>query len=67
MEGHGAYGVSKHALVAYSDTLRQEMKKWDVKVSIIEPTGYATGEYVMLSCLTVHQLNPIALRIAKTP
>lgn len=43
MEGHGAYGVSKHALVAYSDTLRQEMKKWDVKVSIIEPTGYATG------------------------
>ena len=43
LEGHGAYGMSKHALVAYSDTLRQEMKKWDVKVSIIEPTGYSTG------------------------
>lgn len=43
MEGLGAYGASKHALVAYSDTLRQEMKKWDVKVSIIEPTGFATG------------------------
>ena len=49
MEGHGAYGVSKHALVAYSDTLRQEMKKWDVKVSIIEPTGYATGKFLIPS------------------
>ncbi|XP_060573712.1 retinol dehydrogenase 7-like [Ruditapes philippinarum] len=43
MEGHGAYGISKHGLVAFSDTLRQEMKKWNVKVSIIEPTGYSTN------------------------
>jgi short-subunit dehydrogenase len=39
MEGNGAYSISKHALLAYSDTLRQEMKKWDVHVSIIEPTN----------------------------
>ncbi|XP_061182788.1 retinol dehydrogenase 7-like [Saccostrea echinata] len=42
MEGNGAYAISKHALVAFSDTLRQEMKKWGVKVSIIEPTGFMT-------------------------
>lgn len=43
MEGNGAYGISKHGLVAFSDTLRQEMKKWNVKVSMIEPTGYSTN------------------------
>lgn len=42
MEGNGAYSISKHGLLAYSDTLRQEMKKWDVHVSIIEPTGFYT-------------------------
>lgn len=42
MEGNGAYAISKHALVAFSDTLRQEMKKWGVKVSVIEPTGFST-------------------------
>ena len=44
MEGNGAYAISKHALVAFSNTLRQEMKKWGVKVSIIEPTGFHTGK-----------------------
>ncbi|XP_067655830.1 retinol dehydrogenase 7-like [Haliotis asinina] len=43
MEGNGAYSMSKHALVAYSDTLRQEMRKWGVHVAIIEPTGFFTG------------------------
>ncbi|XP_041366162.1 retinol dehydrogenase 7-like [Gigantopelta aegis] len=43
MEGNGAYSMSKYALVAYTDTLRQEMKKWGVIVSIIEPTGFFTG------------------------
>lgn len=46
MEGNGAYAISKHALVAFSDTLRQEMKKWGVKVSVIEPTGFSTGKYL---------------------
>ncbi|KAL5007766.1 hypothetical protein ScPMuIL_016572 [Solemya velum] len=42
MEGNGAYSMSKHALVAYTNTLRQEMKKWKVLVSMIEPTGFYT-------------------------
>ncbi|KAH9502729.1 hypothetical protein Btru_069614 [Bulinus truncatus] len=43
VEGNGAYGMSKHALVAYSNTLRLEMKKWGVDVSLIEPTAYYTA------------------------
>ncbi|KAK6190515.1 hypothetical protein SNE40_002370 [Patella caerulea] len=43
LEGNGAYCMSKHALVAYTDTLRQEMRKWGVQVALIEPTGFYTG------------------------
>lgn len=43
VEGNGAYSMSKHALVAYTNTLRLEMKKWGVDVSVVEPTGYYTG------------------------
>lgn len=43
MEGTGAYSMSKHALVAYTDTLRQEMSKWGVHVAIIEPAAFRTG------------------------
>ncbi|CAE8609962.1 unnamed protein product [Polarella glacialis] len=34
---NAAYNASKHALEAYSDTLRVDMMPWDVKVAIIEP------------------------------
>ena len=44
MEGFGAYCMSKHALVAYTNILRMEMKKWGVNVSLVEPAGYFTGE-----------------------
>lgn len=58
MEGNGAYAISKHALVAFSDTLRQEMKKWGVNVSVIEPTGFSTGKYLhfqeYLSVIKLH-------------
>ncbi|XP_055899824.1 retinol dehydrogenase 7-like [Biomphalaria glabrata] len=43
LEGNGAYSMSKHALVAFSNTLRLEMKKWEVDVSIVEPIAYYTG------------------------
>ena len=32
-----AYCASKHAVEAYSDILRNEMRYWNIKVSIIEP------------------------------
>ncbi|GAV06156.1 hypothetical protein RvY_16184 [Ramazzottius varieornatus] len=37
-----AYCMSKHALVALADGLRQELKKWNISVSTILCTGYRT-------------------------
>ena len=36
----GPYSMSKHAMEAYSDSLAREMKKLDVKVSVVEPGNY---------------------------
>ncbi len=36
----GPYGMTKHAMEAFSEALNQEMKKFDVKVSIIEPGNF---------------------------
>ena len=38
-----AYCASKHALEAYSEALRNEMRVWNVDVSIIEPGFFDTG------------------------
>jgi NAD(P)-dependent dehydrogenase (short-subunit alcohol dehydrogenase family) len=43
MEGMAAYSVSKHGIEAYSDALRQEMVKWKVSVSVVQPAGFLTG------------------------
>lgn len=57
LEGNGAYSMSKHALVAYTNTLRLEMKKWGVTVSIVEPTGYSTGKaYSEIKNLFLHHI-----------
>lgn len=39
---NAAYCASKHALEAYSDSLRCEMKTWDVKVTVIQPSTMKT-------------------------
>ena len=38
----GMYAASKHALEAIGDGFRRELKKWDIKVSIIEPGSMKT-------------------------
>ncbi|XP_054434981.1 17-beta-hydroxysteroid dehydrogenase type 2 [Pteronotus mesoamericanus] len=38
-----AYGSSKAALTMFSAIMRQELSKWQVKVSIIQPGGFKTG------------------------
>ena len=38
----GAYAASKHALEAVGDSFRRELKKWGIKVSIIEPGSMKT-------------------------
>ena len=36
----GPYSMTKHALEAYADALKDEMKKFDVQVSLVEPGTY---------------------------
>jgi NAD(P)-dependent dehydrogenase (short-subunit alcohol dehydrogenase family) len=35
--GMGAYAASKFGMEAVTDTLRQELRKWNISVSAIEP------------------------------
>ncbi|CAG2116814.1 unnamed protein product [Medioppia subpectinata] len=39
----GWYCMSKHAVIAFSDTLRREMRSFGVRVVTIEPSGFRTG------------------------
>ena len=39
----GGYCMSKYAVEAFSSVLRQEMMKWGVSVSVIEPGPYSTN------------------------
>jgi len=61
MEHFGAYAVSKSATEMYSDVLRLEMKKWDVRVCIIEPQGYRTGLCHLFLCCAHCAINPFVV------
>jgi len=37
-----AYAMSKHAIEAFTDSLAQEVSRFGVRVSVIEPGGYAS-------------------------
>jgi NAD(P)-dependent dehydrogenase (short-subunit alcohol dehydrogenase family) len=39
----GQYGMSKHAVEAFTDSLASEMERFGVKVSAIEPGSYASN------------------------
>ena len=45
LDNFGAYCMTKYAVVAYSDVLRREMKKFKVKVSTVEPGLFKTAMY----------------------
>lgn len=40
---HGYYGVAKHALEVYGDSLRRELQKSGVKVAILRPGAFRTA------------------------
>lgn len=42
LTGYGVYGMTKHAVEAYTDQLAWEMMKFDVLVSAIEPGNFAS-------------------------
>ncbi|KAK1330413.1 hypothetical protein QTO34_010602 [Cnephaeus nilssonii] len=46
-----AYGSSKAALTMFSAVMRQELSKWEVKVSNIQPGGFQTSRYLSLRAL----------------
>jgi NAD(P)-dependent dehydrogenase (short-subunit alcohol dehydrogenase family) len=39
----GPYAASKHALEAFADVLRVELRPWDITVSIVEPASVKTA------------------------
>ena len=44
MEKLAAYSSSKAALTMFSAVMRQELSKWGVKVSVIQPGGFKTSK-----------------------
>jgi NAD(P)-dependent dehydrogenase (short-subunit alcohol dehydrogenase family) len=42
MPGLGPYAMSKHAMEAFSDALRRELRPWGIRVSLLEPGAIAT-------------------------
>lgn len=42
MPGLGPYAMSKHAMEAFSDALRRELRPWGIHVSLLEPGTIAT-------------------------
>ena len=50
LPGLGYYSMSKHAVIAFSDALRREMKVWNIKVITIEPMAY---RFAFSTCLGV--------------
>ena len=45
LDNMAAHSMSKYALISYSDALRREMRKFNVKVSTIEPGLFKTALY----------------------
>jgi len=42
LPGLGPYAMSKHAMEAFSDSLRRELHPWGIEVSLLEPGAIAT-------------------------
>lgn len=43
LPGNGSYACTKCAIEAFSDSLRREMYKFDVSVSVIEPGNFGAA------------------------
>jgi NAD(P)-dependent dehydrogenase (short-subunit alcohol dehydrogenase family) len=59
----GALAASKHALLALSEALRQELAPWDIRVVLIEPGSIHTdagGKFEQDAAATLRQFDPTA-------
>lgn len=66
----GQYSMSKHAIEAYTDSLANELERFDVAVSVIEPGNYqsqigASGAQRMLAQDYAREGSPYAEEIAR--
>ncbi|CAK8691253.1 retinol dehydrogenase 16-like [Clavelina lepadiformis] len=57
--GQSAYAASKFALEAFSDSLRQEMLKWGVFVSLVQPAYFPEVESVLSDSETSLRLKRV--------
>lgn len=46
--GRSSYGMTKHAIEAFSDTLRFEVRRFGVHVSIVEPGNFIAGDKIYI-------------------
>lgn len=44
LPNRSTYGITKYGIQALSDSLRFEMKRWGISVSIIEPGSLVSGK-----------------------
>jgi len=49
--GRSSYGMTKHAIEAFSDVLRFELRSFGVHVSIVEPGNFIAGKCNFISTL----------------
>nr|CAB3254276.1 17-beta-hydroxysteroid dehydrogenase type 6 [Phallusia mammillata] len=61
--GQAAYSSSKFAIEAFSDSLRQEMLKWGVFVSLVEPAFFPEGNAVLSDSETSTRLQRVPKHI----
>ena len=71
--GMSAYAASKHAVEAFSDSVRRELLPWNIKVSIVEPgvcvcvcVWMCVGGCAVRVCVCVTEEGAMACAFAHT-
>lgn len=57
--GQSAYSMTKFAIEAFSDSLRQEMLKWGVFVILVQPSYFPVGQSVLCESNISISLNTV--------
>ena len=63
----GFYSASKYALEGYTETLRYEVERFNIKVSIIEPAIFKTniGRSKAMAKKKIREYNPLRISVKK--
>ena len=63
--GTGVYSSSKHAVEAIGDSLRMELSKWSIAVSIVQPGSIASGFYRVALAAMQSSLDAASQRLQR--